>query len=156
MSLRRANLQTTMRLLLLADQTPQTAALQFQLGGRGYSTTVLGAVRFTTGKVTARQLRRTVLKEILKADGVALTDPEADPMQMARVAILCQWVGVHLFDVQHMPPAATEDELVLRSYAFRIPTTVPKSGEPPSPSWDLLRGVRDSMLRQQRSQYDRR
>lgn len=131
-----------MHLLLLADQDPQTSAIQYRISRGGYTSSCLGAIRFT-GKPSPKHLRRAIIKAILRVDAVVVTRVCKDPVQLARVAVICQFAGVPLIDLDNLPEFAPDDVGGLEPYAYQVP--VASLGDPPdmerSASQRLLHGL---------------
>lgn len=137
-----------MHLLLLADLDRKTEGIMHRLTMHGYTVTCLGQVRFV-GQPTHKQMRRAVLKAILRCDAVVLLSKEADPMQLARIAVISQYAGVPLLDYGRLPEFAPGDDRALRRRAYRIP--VARMPDPPetvrTPSQRLLHGVAAMFIR---------
>lgn len=145
-----------MRVLLLSDETPRTPHIIRQLEMRGYAASALGAVRFTKGKVSTRHLRRSVLKAILRTDAVCVMSSDPEPTQLARLAIICQWAGVPIGNLNDLPPYAPEDKDGFMNFGFIIPTEIDNVPSQSAPSIRLLQTLRSAWKMHQGTAYARR
>lgn len=145
-----------MHILLLSDETPRTPHIVRHLEANGYLPEVLGAIRFTGDKPTSKQLRRAVLKAILRSDAVCVLSDAPDAGQLARLAVICQWLGIPLMNLEDLPRYAPADPAGFDGHAFHVPLDIDASPPELSPSQRLLRTVRTAWQRHAGSAYARR